>query len=62
MPSFKVNFSSTNDIGTGIASAAQAGTLRPTMMGPHIADRRTLSRRTFCAEQAWPWRCRCWSR
>ena len=47
MPSFKVNFSSTNDIGTDIASAAQAGTLRPTMMGPHIADRRTLSRRTF---------------
>ena len=47
MPSSKVNFSVTNEVGTGIASAAQACTIRPTMKGPHIADRRTLSRRTF---------------
>ncbi len=47
MHSSKLNCSSTNDNRTGIASVARADTIHPAMKGPHIADRRTLSRRTF---------------
>ena len=47
MHSSKLNCSSTNDNRTVIAFVARVNTIRPAVKGPHIADCRTLSRRTF---------------
>ena len=47
MQSSKLDCSSTNDNGTGIASVARVDTILRAVKGPHIADCHTLSRRTF---------------